>query len=165
MASESSSELPASFSSLGAAAAFFTDVFALAPINALIQVWLNEFAGSSLDILVYVFWKTPDWPTELRERHRFMLDIIRLAGELEVEFAFPTRTVYLRKEDDWEHSPQKISAMKPEGWMKTAETDGREIVEEFTADDDWRKHLPPPYTFTGARDGGSGGGEGGGGEG
>ena len=46
------------------------------------QVWLNEFAGSSLDILVYVFWKTPDWPTELRERNRFMLDIIRLAGEL-----------------------------------------------------------------------------------
>jgi len=129
------------------------------------QVWLNEFAGSSLDILVYVFWKTPDWPTELRERHRFMLDIIRLAGELEVEFAFPTRTVYLRKEDDWVHSPQKISAIRPEGWMETAEKDGREIVEEFTADDDWRKHLPAPYKFTGARDGGSGGGEGGGGEG
>jgi len=129
------------------------------------QVWLNEFAGSSLDILVYVFWKTPDWPTELRERHRFMLDIIRLAGELEVEFAFPTRTVYLRKEDDWVHSPQKISATRPEGWMETAEKDGREIVEEFTADDDWRKHLPAPYKFTGARDGGSGGGEGGGGEG
>ena len=28
------------------------------------QVWLNEFAGSSLDILVYVFWKTPDWLSE-----------------------------------------------------------------------------------------------------
>ena len=129
------------------------------------QVWLNEFAGSSLDILVYVFWKTPDWPTELRERHRFMLDIIRLAGELEIEFAFPTRTVYLRKEADWENSPQKIPAMRPEDWMKNAENDGREIVEEFTADDDWRKHIPPPYKFTGARDGGTGGGEGGGGEG
>ena len=129
------------------------------------QVWLNEFAGSSLDILVYVFWKTPDWPTELRERNRFMLDIIRLAGELEIEFAFPTRTVYLRKEADWENSPQKIPAMRPEDWMKNAENDGREIVEEFTADDDWRKHIPPPYKFTGARDGGTGGGEGGGGEG
>jgi len=125
------------------------------------QVWLNEFAGSSLDILVYVFWKTPDWPTELRERHRFMLDIIRLAGELEIEFAFPTRTVYLRKEDDWENAPQKITALRPPGWAETAEKDGREIVEEFTADDDWRQHLPPPYKFTGARDGGTGGGEGG----
>jgi len=130
------------------------------------QVWLNEFSGSSLDILVYVFWKAPDWQTELRERHRFMLDIIRLAGELEIEFAFPTRTVYFRNEENWEHLPKKISALRPEGWMESAEDDGRDIVEEFTADDDWRQHLPPPYKFTGARDGGTGGGEeGGGGEG
>tara|TARA_X000001036_G_scaffold44378_4_gene35447 strand:+ start:7411 stop:8763 length:1353 start_codon:yes stop_codon:yes gene_type:complete len=125
------------------------------------QVWLNEFAGSSLDVLVYVFWTAPDWQTELRERHRFMLDIIRLAGDLGVEFAFPTRTLYLRKEDSWEKGPEKVSAMRPEGWMKSAESEGRDLVEEFTAEDDWRQHLPPPYAFTGARDGGSGGGEGG----
>ncbi len=125
------------------------------------QVWLNEFSGSSLDVLVYVFWTAPDWQTELRERHRFMLDIIRLAGDLGVEFAFPSRTVYLRREENWENGPEKISAMRPEGWMETAEDEGRNLVEEFTADDDWRKHLPPPYRFTGARDGGNGGGEGG----
>ena len=122
------------------------------------QVWLNEFAGSSLDILVYVFWSAPDWQTELRERHRFMLDIIRLAGDLGVEFAFPSRTVYLRKEENWESGPEKVSAIRPEGWMESAEDEGRELVEEFTAGDDWRKHLPPPYKFTGAKDGGSGGG-------
>jgi len=125
------------------------------------QVWLNEFGGSSLNVLVYVFWTAPDWQTELRERHRFMLDMIRLAGELEVEFAFPSRTVYLRKEDDWQNGPEKISAMRPEGWMESAEDEGRNVVEEFTSDDDWRKNLPPPYTFTGARDGGNAGGEGG----
>lgn len=125
------------------------------------QVWLNEFGGSSLNILVYVFWTAPDWQTELRERHRFMLDMIRLAGDLEIEFAFPTRTVYLRNEENWQKGPEKISAMRPEGWMESAESEGKEVVETFTADDDWRKHLPPPYTFTGARDGGNGGGEGG----
>jgi MscS family membrane protein len=125
------------------------------------QVWLNEFGGSSLNVLVYVFWSAPDWQTELRERHRFMLDIIRLAGELEIEFAFPSRTVYLRNEENWQNGPEKISAMRSEDWMKMAEDEGRETVEEFTADDDWRKHLPPPYRFTGARDGGNGGGEGG----
>jgi len=125
------------------------------------QVWLNEFGGSSLNVLVYVFWTAPDWQTELRERHRFMLDMIRLAGELEVEFAFPSRTVYLRKEDNWQNGPEKISAMRPESWMESAEDEGRNVVEEFTADDDWRDNLPPPYTFTGARDGGNGGGEGG----
>ena len=130
------------------------------------QVWLNEFAGSSLDVLVYVFWATPDWPTELRERHRFMLDIIRLAGDLGVEFAFPSRTVYLRKEENWEKGPGKISATYPPDWMRASEVEGKELVEQFTADDDWRKHIPPPYTFTGAREGGHVGGEGGdGGEG
>jgi MscS family membrane protein len=129
------------------------------------QVWLNEFAGSSLDILVYVFWKTPDWPTELRERHRFMLDIIRLAGELGVEFAFPTRTLYIRQEKDWQEGATSIPAKRPPGWVEKADGEGRKIVESFTADDDWRSHLPPPYTFTGARDGGSDGDGGGGGEG
>jgi MscS family membrane protein len=129
------------------------------------QVWLNEFSGSSLDILVYVFWTAPDWQTELRERHRFMLDIIRLAGDLGVEFAFPTRTLYLRKEENWDKGPEKVSAKRTKGWMSSAETEGRDLVEEFTADDDWRQHLPPPYTFTGARDGGNGGEGGEGGEG
>ena len=36
--------------------------------------------------------------TELRERHRLFLDIIRLAKRLRVEFAFPTQTIHLTKE-------------------------------------------------------------------
>ena len=34
------------------------------------QIFLNEFGESGIQILVYVFWNTPDWSTELRERHR-----------------------------------------------------------------------------------------------
>ena len=59
------------------------------------HVWLNEFGGASLNILLYCFHETPDWSTELRERHRLFLDIIRLAKRLGVEFAFPTQTLYL----------------------------------------------------------------------
>jgi MscS family membrane protein len=66
------------------------------------QVYFNQYNAASLDILVYVFWETPDWNTELRERHRFLLDILRLAKQLEVEFAYPTQTLYL-KQDDKEH--------------------------------------------------------------
>jgi len=124
------------------------------------QVWLSEFSSSSLDVLVYVFWSAPDWPTELRERHRLMLDIIRLAGELGVGFAFPTRTIYMRNEDKWQKGVETTPAKRPEGWMATAEAEGRDVVDAFTADDDWRSELPPPYTFRGARDGGGGGGEG-----
>ncbi|WP_438970427.1 mechanosensitive ion channel family protein [Methylophaga sp.] len=61
------------------------------------QVYFNEYGAASLNILVYVFWATPDWNTELRERHRFLLDVLRLARQLEVEFAFPTQTLYLKR--------------------------------------------------------------------
>ncbi len=63
------------------------------------QVYFNQYSAASLDILVYVFWQTPDWNTELRERHRFLLDILRLAKQIDVEFAYPTQTIYLKKDD------------------------------------------------------------------
>ena len=50
---------------------------------------------------------------------------------------------------------------------ESAEEAAREDVRAFTANDDWRSKMPPPYKFTGARDGaigfegdGGGGGEG-----
>ena len=64
------------------------------------QVYLNQFSASSIDVLVYMFFKTPDWATELRERHRLMLDAMRLAQKLEVEFAFNTQTLYLHRPED-----------------------------------------------------------------
>lgn len=64
------------------------------------HVYLNEFSSSSLDIMLYCFHECPDWSTELRERHRLFADIIRLADKLGVEFAFPTSTLYLRKDDE-----------------------------------------------------------------
>ncbi len=67
------------------------------------QVYFNEYGSASLDILVYVFWETPDWNTELRERHRFLLDILRLAKQLGVEFAYPTQTLYLKQDNGQPH--------------------------------------------------------------
>lgn len=65
------------------------------------HVAFNEFGASGLEIMLYVFFVTADWAEELKERHRLGVDIMRLAGELGVEFAFPTQTVYLRQEE-WE---------------------------------------------------------------
>ncbi len=59
------------------------------------EVHLNSFGAHSLDVLVYMFFRTGDWSEELRERHRFMLDILRLAKRLGVSFAFPTQTVHM----------------------------------------------------------------------
>ena len=62
------------------------------------HVWLNQFSSSSLDVLLYCFLITPEWATELRERHRLFLDIIRLANDLGIEFAFPTQTIHMAED-------------------------------------------------------------------
>lgn len=73
------------------------------------HVYFNKFAASSLDILLYTFFEVPDWGTELRERHRLFVDILRLADKLGVEFAYPTQTVRLERSrvpaEDVERAP------------------------------------------------------------
>ncbi len=59
------------------------------------HAYFNDFGPASLKILVYVFFEVPTWGDELRERHNFLLEILRLAEALEVEFAFPTQTLHV----------------------------------------------------------------------
>ena len=58
-------------------------------------VEFTEFGASSLEVLLYCFIDAPDWNAELRTRHVLNLDIMRLAEELGVEFAFPTQTLHV----------------------------------------------------------------------
>jgi MscS family membrane protein len=107
------------------------------------HVYFNEFGADSLQILVYVFFFTPDWATELRERHRLGVDIIRLAAELQIEFAFPTQTLYLRRED-WEAPASagdgypKASSDLQDRARKTADC----LVHDAIGDE-----IPPPVEF------------------
>lgn len=59
------------------------------------HVYFNDFGPSSLDVMLYCFLQCPDWGSELQSRHRLLADIIRLAEKLGVQFAFPTRTLYM----------------------------------------------------------------------
>jgi MscS family membrane protein len=60
-----------------------------------IQVRFNNFAESSLDILVMFHLHVEDYATELREREAVLLQIMDLVRDAGVEFAFPTRTLYV----------------------------------------------------------------------
>ncbi len=62
------------------------------------HVYLNNLSSSSIRILLYVFWNVPDWNTELHERHHLLIDILRLAKDLNINFAFPTQTLHLFNE-------------------------------------------------------------------
>jgi MscS family membrane protein len=99
------------------------------------HVYLNAFAPSSLDVLLYTFVETPDWGTELREKHRLFADIIRLAERLEVEFAFPTQTVHLAREGEPAAEEQAVDS-------EAGRDHAARIVEETLGGE-----KPPPVRF------------------
>lgn len=109
------------------------------------HIYFNDFGDFSLQILVYIFHECPDWSTELRERHRLLADIVRLAHALGVEFAYPTQTLHLRREA----MPEKPWAEAKPGSTE-AETAGRNaarhIVESTLGAG---APVPPPVTFDG----------------
>lgn len=107
------------------------------------QVYFNEYGAASLNILVYVFWATPDWSTELRERHRFLLDILRLARQLEVEFAFPTQTLYLKR-GDVDQPP--VEPFKPGMSQQDALARGQQEAESIVSQT-LGEEVPGPVEF------------------
>ncbi len=103
------------------------------------HIYLSGFADSAVQVLVYVFWSTPDWGTELRERHRFLLDLMRLAQRLDVEFAYPTRTLYMRGESpETQQAPHRGDEAR-----QHARNEAKSIVEHTTG----LGVMPPPVQY------------------
>ncbi|WP_044202207.1 mechanosensitive ion channel family protein [Flammeovirga sp. OC4] len=63
------------------------------------QVRLYQFAPSSIDILLNVFFETDDYNIELQSREELMFTIMEVADETKVKFAFPTQTIHLNNEE------------------------------------------------------------------
>lgn len=59
------------------------------------EVHFNNFGAHSLEVLVYCFLKVETWSDELQQRHNFFIEIVRLAKQVGVEFAFPTQTLHV----------------------------------------------------------------------
>jgi MscS family membrane protein len=110
------------------------------------QVYLNEFADSSLQILLYIFHEVPDWSTELRERERIFLDIIRLADQLGVQFAFPTQTVHLFRE---KHGPYETRHKVPRSITdRRAQVAGVRAAQNIISNQTWvAGDKPQPVIF------------------
>jgi MscS family membrane protein len=59
------------------------------------NVRFNDFGESSLNILVYFHIETTDYSAELEAREEILLQIMDLAKQLDIDFAFPTRTLVI----------------------------------------------------------------------
>ena len=98
------------------------------------EVHFTTFGAHSLDVLVYVFFKVPDWSTELQQRHNFLLEVLRLAKELGVEaMCIPTAgnagsalSAYCAKADI------KAHIFMPEATPKTFQLDCEVMGAEVT---------------------------------
>lgn len=59
------------------------------------NIYFNNLAAYSQDIMFYIFFEVPTWPEELRCRHEILIQIVKLAKTLGVRFALPTQTLHM----------------------------------------------------------------------
>ena len=95
------------------------------------RIRLYDMGASSLDILVYIFFITTSINREVELHEKFLVDVLRVAEKLGVEFAFPTRTIYTR--------PDKMPEHIPFGTDKEAEEKGCKAAEEVIAENNLKK--------------------------
>lgn len=107
------------------------------------HVYLNNLGPSSLDVLVYVFWETPDWSTELRERQRFLLDILRLAKAQQIDMAFPTQTLHLLTPADSNPASNTAETPSLDSLSQQFKDSAKDIVTQSTG----INKKPPPVSF------------------
>ena len=86
-----------------------------------------------------MFFETPDTPTEYRERHRFLLDCLRIAKEIGVEYAFPTQTLYMRQEE-WAVPADDLP-------LSAAAQQGKDKAVKIVSETTGLGVKPPPVSF------------------
>lgn len=120
------------------------------------QVYLNELGESALLVMIYLFWQVPDWGTELRERHRFLVDCLRLAEALGIEFAYPPRGAAAKPAavavtEAGAADPVLVTVPEPPAAVPqpapAEPIDGRRLAREIVATGTGLGVKPPPVTL------------------
>ncbi|WP_419765017.1 MAG: mechanosensitive ion channel family protein [Arcobacter sp.] len=62
-------------------------------------VYIDEYANSSINILVYCFSRSPMWEDWLETKQDVIVRISQLVKKNSCSFAFPTQTIHLEKEE------------------------------------------------------------------
>lgn len=62
------------------------------------RVFFSDFNAESLNIVVYYWFAPPEWWDYLEFNHDFNMELLQRFNEEEIEFAFPTQTIYVKKD-------------------------------------------------------------------
>ena len=93
---------------------------------------VNNIGESSIKILVYVFFLVEDWGEELDEREKFILNILRLAEEMNIRLAYPTQTLKIAKYKEMsEKEAIDLTPKQLNEKISKARTTAKKIVEKF----------------------------------
>ena len=85
------------------------------PEQGTLFVRVNDFSDSAIDILVYCFTNTTDWGEWLEIRERFAYHIKQVVEGAGAGFAFPSRSIYIEKDDSEDESTSEEGGDTPDG--------------------------------------------------
>ncbi|CAM4004238.1 mechanosensitive ion channel family protein [Arcobacter cloacae] len=77
-------------------------------IKNTLLVFIDEYASSSIDILVYCFSKSPNWEDWLITKEEVIVEISKLVKKNNCEFAYPAQTIFLKKENEMKKEIEEI---------------------------------------------------------
>lgn len=80
-------------------------------VKSNLLVYLDRLSDSSIDILIYAFTRTVDWEEWLQIKQEVILKIWEILEANDLEFAFPSQSVYL----DAENVEGSLRGLLPEG--------------------------------------------------
>lgn len=101
------------------------------------QVWVHDLNDFAAEILLDVYWLVPDRSTELREKHRFLLDVLRLASDLEIELSYPRQQIVTTEPEVFSKSSFSLAD------QEDAEERGRAAADRLL-ESSLPKAPPPP---------------------
>ena len=69
-------------------------------VKRTLLVYIDSFGASSVDILVYCFSRSPNWEDWLETKQDVLIKIAELVQKNNCEFAYPTQTLLVKKDDE-----------------------------------------------------------------
>jgi MscS family membrane protein len=83
------------------AIALLTEIYKAHPRTADLIVSFNQFADSSLNILVVHWWNSTDYKEYLAGMQELNLVVKERFDAEGISFAFPSRTLYVKQDSEW----------------------------------------------------------------
>jgi len=71
-------------------------------VKTTLLVYLDEMSDSSINILIYCFTKTVNWEDWLKVKEDVYFKIWEILDKNNLEYAFPSQTIYLKEDEDKE---------------------------------------------------------------